>query len=84
MIDEGTVRGAIAIVSLAAFLGICWWAYRPQSRARFEADGWLVFEDADGIEGGRGRDEDGRVGRGTSGRGGESGARVREQRGASA
>ena len=47
MIDEGTVRGLIALVSLLAFLGICWWAYRPRSRARFEADALLVFDDDD-------------------------------------
>lgn len=45
MIDEGIVRGSITIVTLAAFLGICWWAYRPRSRARFEADALLVFEE---------------------------------------
>jgi len=42
---EGGLRGAIAVVSLAAFLGVCWWAYRPKSRARFEADALLVFDD---------------------------------------
>ncbi|MBY0401764.1 cbb3-type cytochrome c oxidase subunit 3 [Myxococcota bacterium] len=50
MIDDGIVRGAIAIVSLVSFLAICWWAYRPKSRARFEADAWLVFEDGDRVE----------------------------------
>ena len=74
MIDEGTLRGAIAIVSLAAFLGICWWAYRPKSRARFEADAWLVFEDGEGIEGGHSN----------GGRTGESAGMRRGQRGASA
>jgi cytochrome c oxidase cbb3-type subunit 4 len=52
MMDDGILRGAIAVVSLATFLGICWWAYRPASRARFEADAWLVFEEGDGVEGG--------------------------------
>lgn len=68
MIDEGMVRGLIAVTSLATFLGICWWAYRPQSRARFEQDALLVFEDAE------------RAGRGWSGATGEG----REGRGASA
>ncbi|MEZ4331212.1 MAG: hypothetical protein R3F35_05645 [Myxococcota bacterium] len=74
MIDEGIVRGFIAIVSLGTFLGICWWAYRPQSRARFEADAWLVFEEGDEVEGARGRG---------AGRGAPMRAR-REERGASA
>ena len=42
MSDEGTVRGLIAVVSLVTFLGICWWAYRPGSRARFEQDALLA------------------------------------------
>ncbi|MFO0689949.1 MAG: CcoQ/FixQ family Cbb3-type cytochrome c oxidase assembly chaperone [Myxococcota bacterium] len=49
MIDEGLLRGGIAVVSLVAFLGICWWAYRPKSRARFEADALLVFEDGEPV-----------------------------------
>jgi len=46
-IDMGLVRGVIAVVSLATFMGICWWAYRPANRSRFEEDGWLVFESED-------------------------------------
>ena len=46
-IDMGLVRGVIAVTSLATFLGICWWAYRPGNRRRFEADGRLVFESED-------------------------------------
>lgn len=46
-IDMGLVRGVIAVISLATFLGICWWAYRPGNRRRFEADGRLVFESED-------------------------------------
>ena len=61
MIDEGLVRGMIAVVSLATFLGICWWAYRPKSRTRFEQDALLVFDEAEragermGISSGEGR-----------------------------
>jgi len=51
VIDEGIVRGLIALISLATFIGICWWAYRPQSRERFERDALLVFdEDEPSIE----------------------------------
>lgn len=45
MIDDGIIRGLIALVSLATFIGICWWAYRPRSRARFEQDALLVFDE---------------------------------------
>jgi cytochrome c oxidase cbb3-type subunit IV len=44
MSDLGLVRGLIAIITLSTFLGICWWAYRPGNRTRFEEDGWLAFE----------------------------------------
>ncbi len=57
MIDAGSVRGLIAVVSLATFMGICWWAYRPQSRARFEADARLVFDDDRDAAVGDGRGE---------------------------
>jgi cytochrome c oxidase cbb3-type subunit 4 len=43
-LDMGLVRGLITAISLATFLGICWWAYRPANKGRFENDGWLVFE----------------------------------------
>ncbi len=45
MIDDGIIRGLIALLSLATFIGICWWAYRPRSRARFEQDALLVFDE---------------------------------------
>jgi cytochrome c oxidase cbb3-type subunit 4 len=51
VIDEGILRGLIAVISLATFLGICWWAYRPQSRERFERDAMLVFDEEDGAIG---------------------------------
>ena len=58
MIDEGILRGLIAVVSLATFAGICWWAYRPESRARFEQDALLVFdEDERRLARGRSRGE---------------------------
>jgi cytochrome c oxidase cbb3-type subunit 4 len=45
MPDLGSLRGVITVVTLAVFLGICWWAYRPSSRQRFEDDALLPFED---------------------------------------
>jgi len=43
MPDLGLLRGAITIVTLLTFGGICWWAYRPENRERFEDDGLLAF-----------------------------------------
>jgi len=45
MPDLGLLRGAITLVTLATFIGICWWAYRPANRERFEEDGMLAFGD---------------------------------------
>jgi cytochrome c oxidase cbb3-type subunit 4 len=61
VIDEGILRGLIAIISLATFLGICWWAYRPRSRARFEQDALLVFDEDE-----QPRPREAEEGRGTS------------------
>jgi len=47
MPDIGLVRGVITLVTLFTFLGICWWAYRPASRSRFDADALLPFDEAD-------------------------------------
>ena len=45
MPDLGILRGLITLVTAATFIGICWWAYRPGNRVRFEEDGWLAFAD---------------------------------------
>ncbi len=45
MPDLGLLRGLITLLTLFTFIGICWWAYRPANRARFEEDGWLAFGD---------------------------------------
>ena len=46
--DVGTLRGLIAVITLATFLGICWWAYRGKNRQRFEEDALMPFaEDGD-------------------------------------
>ena len=44
-ISMGTVRGVIAALTMATFLGIVWWAYRPGNRGRFEEDALMAFED---------------------------------------
>jgi len=48
MHDIADTRGLITVVTLLTFLGICWWAYRPSSRQRFEEDAMLPFEDEEG------------------------------------
>jgi cbb3-type cytochrome oxidase subunit 3 len=45
MTFEGFMRGTIMLVTFSTFLGICFWAYRPANRTRFEDDGLLAFED---------------------------------------
>ena len=45
MPDMGILRGLITLVTFVTFIGICWWAYRPENRGRFEEDGWLAFGD---------------------------------------
>ena len=52
MSDLGLLRGLITVVTLLTFLGICWWAYRPSNRKRFEEDAWLAFDEneLDGLE----------------------------------
>lgn len=42
--DLGLLRGFIAVLTLLTFLGICWWAYRPGNRERFEEDALMAFE----------------------------------------
>jgi cytochrome c oxidase cbb3-type subunit 4 len=53
MSDLGQLRGLITVVTLLTFLGICWWAYRPSNRGRFEEDARLAFDEheLDGLEG---------------------------------
>jgi cytochrome c oxidase cbb3-type subunit 4 len=45
MFDIGLFRGLITVLTLAVFLGICWWAFRPSSRRRFERDAMIPFEE---------------------------------------
>lgn len=45
--DINLVRTGVTILSLALFLGIVFWAYRPAHKSRFEADGRSVLLDND-------------------------------------
>ncbi|HEB91243.1 MAG TPA: cbb3-type cytochrome c oxidase subunit 3 [Deltaproteobacteria bacterium] len=48
MLDQGTLRGVITLLTLVTFLGIVWWAYRPGNRERFEDDARLAFDEEGG------------------------------------
>ncbi len=43
--DRGEVRGLIAAITMLAFFGVAWWAYRPRNRDRFEEDALYPFLD---------------------------------------
>jgi len=45
--DINVLLSLITVASLAAFLGIVWWAYAPSRRERFERDGLLPFAERD-------------------------------------
>ena len=42
--DSGTLHGIATIFAMVAFLSICWWAYKPANKQRFEADGRLPLD----------------------------------------
>jgi len=43
--DINTLRIAVTLISLAAFVGIVIWAYRPSRRQALEEQGRSIFED---------------------------------------
>jgi cytochrome c oxidase cbb3-type subunit 4 len=43
--DINLLRSLVTVASLAAFLGIVWWAYGPARKERFERDALLPFRD---------------------------------------
>ena len=42
--DSGTMQGIATLLAMIAFLGICWWAYSPANRKRFEDVGQLPLD----------------------------------------
>ncbi len=42
--NYGLMHSIATVFAFAAFIGICWWAYRPANRARFENDARLVLD----------------------------------------
>ena len=40
----GLLHSIATVAAVLAFTGVCWWAYRPANRQRFEQDGLLPLE----------------------------------------
>ncbi|MCR6651107.1 MAG: cbb3-type cytochrome c oxidase subunit 3 [Cellvibrionaceae bacterium] len=43
--DINTLRSISPILVLLAFIGVCWWAFAPKRRKRFEEAANLPFAD---------------------------------------
>jgi cytochrome c oxidase cbb3-type subunit 4 len=43
--DINTLRSISPILVLLAFIGVCWWAFSPRRRKRFEEAAKLPFAD---------------------------------------
>lgn len=43
--DINLLRGLSTVFMLVAFLGICWWAFGPKRRKKFEEAARLPFAD---------------------------------------
>lgn len=45
--DINILRAIVTLLSLAAFVGVAWWAYAPRNRARFDDDARIPFDTRD-------------------------------------
>jgi len=43
--DQGTIEGIGTILAMAAFLGVCWWAFSKHKKKDFEEASRLPFDD---------------------------------------
>ncbi|BFM21180.1 cbb3-type cytochrome oxidase subunit 3 [Gilvimarinus japonicus] len=43
--DKGTWGAISTVLAAIAFVGICWWAFAPSRRKRFDDDANLPFAD---------------------------------------
>ena len=48
--DFGTIHSIYTVVLFASFIGIVWWAFGKQRKARFEEDANLVFADEEQVK----------------------------------
>jgi len=42
--NYGLYNSIGTVSAFLAFIGVCWWAYTPRNRQRFEEDGHLVLD----------------------------------------
>lgn len=45
--EVSNLRGLSVVFMFIAFMGICWWAYAPSRKKRFEEDANLPFADGE-------------------------------------
>lgn len=45
--DAGTLGAISTVLVMIAFFGVCWWAFSPKRKRRFEDDANLPFADED-------------------------------------
>jgi len=50
-VDINTLRVVSVVLGSIAFLGVCWWAFTPKHKERFEEDAKLPFADEEGVPG---------------------------------
>lgn len=43
--DAGTLGAISTVLVMLAFFGVCWWAFSPKRKKRFEEDANLPFAD---------------------------------------
>lgn len=43
--DINTLRALATVLVAIAFVGVCWWAFSPKRKKRFEEDAQLPFAD---------------------------------------
>ncbi|WP_250460014.1 cbb3-type cytochrome oxidase subunit 3 [Microbulbifer litoralis] len=48
--DINTLREIAVVLGALAFLGVCWWAFSPKRKKRFEEDAMLPFADEEKSE----------------------------------
>ncbi len=45
--DQGTLQSIATVLVAVAFAGVCWWAFHPRRRERFEDAANLPFAEND-------------------------------------
>jgi cytochrome c oxidase cbb3-type subunit 4 len=45
MMDQGTLQGIGTILTMIAFLGVCWWAFSSYKKKDFDEAAQLPFAD---------------------------------------